>query len=144
MRALLPAHGSGLFSPIYVDDLVDAILLVCTHERAAGEVFNITPDEAVTCAEFFGHYARMLGKPPPRVAPTGVALVLAEVLSAFERLRGRRSELNRETVLYLTRPGGYSNAKARRLLGWRPTVDLAEGMRRTEQWLRERGLLGTT
>ncbi len=32
--------------------------------------------------------------------------------------------------------------KARRLLGYEPQVDLAEGMRRTEAWLREQGLVG--
>jgi nucleoside-diphosphate-sugar epimerase len=30
--------------------------------------------------------------------------------------------------------------KARRMLGYEPHVDLPEGMRRTEAWLRERGL----
>ena len=44
-------------------------------------------------------------------------------------------------MLYLARPGGYSIEKARRLLGYDPRVDLDEGMRRTEAWLREQRLL---
>ena len=42
---------------------------------------------------------------------------------------------------YLARPGTYSIEKARELLGYEPAVGLDEGMRRTEDWLREHGLL---
>ena len=42
----------------------------------------------------------------------------------------------------LARPATYSIEKARRLLGYAPAVDLAEGMRRTEAWAREKGLIG--
>jgi nucleoside-diphosphate-sugar epimerase len=42
---------------------------------------------------------------------------------------------------YFMRTGTYSIAKARRELGYEPAVDLAEGMRRTELWLRDQGLL---
>jgi nucleoside-diphosphate-sugar epimerase len=39
-------------------------------------------------------------------------------------------------------PSQFSVAKAQRLLGYAPQVDFAEGMRRTETWLREAGYLG--
>ena len=51
-------------------------------------------------------------------------------------------KLNPGAITYLTRTGTYSIDKARRELGYEPKVDLAEGMRRTEAWLREEGLLG--
>jgi nucleoside-diphosphate-sugar epimerase len=35
----------------------------------------------------------------------------------------------------------YPNARAREVLGWRPRVTLEDGMARTEDWLREAGLL---
>ena len=46
------------------------------------------------------------------------------------------------TVADLTRTGTYSIEKIASLAGWRPAVPLAEGMARTEIWLRERGMLG--
>ncbi|SNQ50231.1 hypothetical protein FRACA_420032 [Frankia canadensis] len=42
----------------------------------------------------------------------------------------------------LTREVGFSTARIRELTGWEPAVSLADGMARTEVWLRERGLLG--
>lgn len=95
----------------------------------------------VSCAEFFGHYARMLAMAPPRTVPTAVAIALASAAATYERARGRSTELNAETVRYLTRTGGYSRAKAQRLLDWLPQISLEQDMARTEAWLRDEGLL---
>lgn len=142
-RLILPARGKGIFSPIYVDDLMAGIFSAATHPDAAGHVFNLTGPVPVTCAEFFGHFTRMLRLAPPRAVPTSVALVLAQAVHTVERLGGRSSELNAETVRYLTRTGGYSRRKAERFLGWVPKVSLDDGMAMTEQWLRAEGLLGS-
>ncbi|MCK9898343.1 NAD-dependent epimerase/dehydratase family protein [Frankia sp. AgB32] len=45
-------------------------------------------------------------------------------------------------VRELTRAAGFSGARIQDRVGWAPTVPLADGMARTEAWLRERGLLG--
>ncbi len=140
-RLILPAGGQGVFSPVYIDDLIAGILLAATHPDAAGQAFNLPGVEPVTCKTFFGHYTRMLNKPPPRTVPTRVAIALATAAGTVERFRGRSSELNAETVYYLTRAGGYSRAKAERVLGWVPQVSLDEGMARTEAWLRTEGYL---
>jgi nucleoside-diphosphate-sugar epimerase len=55
---------------------------------------------------------------------------------------GRPTELGRGSVELLGRHATYSIEKARRLLGYSPQVDLAEGMRRSETWAREKGLCG--
>ena len=140
-RLILPAGGRGVFSPVYVDDLVDGIARAATHPAATGQAFNLPGPAPVTCAEFFGHYARMLGLPPQRTVPTAVAVALASAVGSYERARGRPSELNAETVRYLTRTGGYSRVKARELLAWEPTTSLAEGMHETETWLRNQDLI---
>ena len=57
------------------------------------------------------------------------------------RLAGSETEANPTAVRYFLRTGTYSIAKARRLLGYDPQVDVAEGMARTERWLREQRLV---
>lgn len=140
-RFLLPAMGRGVFSPVYVDDLVDGLVLAAEHPAAAGQVITLGPPHGVPAREFFGHYHRMLGKRGPLCLPTPLAVAAARAAGAAERLRGRRTEVNAASMRYLARPGGYSIGKARRLLGYEPQVDLDEGMRRTEAWLREQRLL---
>ena len=140
-RFLLPAMGRGIFSPVYVDDLVTGLTLAAERPEAAGQVLTIGGSRGVPAKEFFGHYFRMLGKRGPLCLPTPLAVAAARAAGAAERLRGRRTEINAASMRYLARPGGYSIEKARRLLGYQPRVDLDEGMRRTETWLREQHLL---
>ncbi len=141
-RFFLPAMGRGIHSPIYVDDLVSGVLLAARAPEAIGEVFTISGGVGVSCNQFFGNYSRMLGKPAPRRVPTPVAMALSTIPEVTAWIGGDTTELRRSSVIYMTRTGTYSIQKARRVLGFEPEVDLTEGMRRTEAWLRAAGMLG--
>jgi nucleoside-diphosphate-sugar epimerase len=138
---LLPAHGQGLFRPIYLDDLVNGIVLAAEKDEAAGQIFILGGEQAVPCEEFFGNYYRMLGKGAPRTMSTAAAVAVAETGRLIFNLLGKPTELGRGAIALLAKKTTVSNAKARRLLGWQPEIPLAEGMHRTEDWLREQGLL---
>ncbi|MCC6765278.1 MAG: NAD(P)-dependent oxidoreductase [Deltaproteobacteria bacterium] len=136
-RFVLPAMGEGQVSPVFVDDLVDGIVRAAAAPEAAGQVFTVTGGETVTTSVFFGHYARMLGKASVPAAPTPLVLTLAATLG---RLLGD-GDITPAAVRYIARRGGYSIAKARARLGYQPAIDLAEGMRRIEEWARATGML---
>jgi nucleoside-diphosphate-sugar epimerase len=138
---VLPAMGRGVFSPVYVENLIDGVVLAASHPAASGQVFTITDGVGVSCREFFGHYYRMLGRRGPICLPTGPAVALARSIGALERARGRETEVGAATMLYFARSGTYSIEKARRVLGYEPKVGLEAGMRKTEAWLREQGML---
>ena len=138
---MLVGKGDGLMTPVYVDDLIDAIVLALTAPGATGRAFTVWDGVTVTCAEFFGHYARMLGRrgiprlPRPLAATAGAAQELAA------RITRRPPAFTRNAILFVSRKAPYSNKRAREVLGWQPKVDLEEGMRRTETWFRGQGLL---
>jgi nucleoside-diphosphate-sugar epimerase len=134
-RGRLAAPSVGVLSPVHVDDVVDGLLRAVRSDAADGLAVHLAGPPVPTAA-FLGHYARMAGRRLP-VVPLAVLRAAATPLG----LLGDRAPLSRRTLEYVTHPGGYSSARAERLLGWRPRVDLDEGMRRTEQWLREEGLL---
>jgi nucleoside-diphosphate-sugar epimerase len=141
-KFLLPAHGRGLFSPVYIDDLVDGIVLAAGLDAGRGQIFTIRGPAAVNCEEFFGYHARMLGDDISlRRVSTGLAIALAETGRLLVQLFGGQTELGRGAVDMLSRSGGYSIEKARLHLGFEPRVDLEEGMRRTESWARQADLL---
>lgn len=140
-RFALPAMGKGIFSPAYVDNLVDGLVLLGERPEAAGQVFTISDGVGVSCSEFFGHLHRMAGKRGPLGLPTPVAVALAEAVGRVERMRGRPTEMNAISMRYLARRETYSIDKARRMLGYEPRVSLEQGMRLTEAWLRREGLL---
>jgi nucleoside-diphosphate-sugar epimerase len=141
-RWLLPARGRGLMSPIYVDNLVDGMALAAEAPDAAGEVFTLTDGRGVSTADFFGRYARMLGKDGVPSLPNALAKPLAGAVYGLSLLIGATdNEINPTTAAYLSRTGTYSIAKARGVLGYEPKVGLDEGFARTERWLAEEGLL---
>jgi nucleoside-diphosphate-sugar epimerase len=140
-RFMLPAFGRGIFSPVYVDDLIAGIARAAGAPAASGRVLTLSGGAGVEAGEFFDHYARMLGKRRAPRVPTALALPAAAAIDRVARLRGVPNEVNANTVRYLCRRGTYSIARARELIGFEPAVELDDGMARSEAWLRERGLL---
>jgi nucleoside-diphosphate-sugar epimerase len=140
-RGLFMVPRGGTMSPVYVDNLVDGVVRAAERDEGAGEVFTITDGIGVPNEDFFGRYFRMLGKDGPPVLPRRALTPVAAGVDVFSRIARRENEMNANAVAYLSRTGTYSIEKARRLLGYEPQVDLDEGFRRTEAWLREEGLL---
>ena len=140
-QMVLPAGGRGHIGPVYVDNLVDGVMLAAASGEASGEVFTIADGIAVEIGDFFANYSRMLGKPRPRTLPTPVAAGVAGAGGRVMKLLNKDTELSAGSVKYLAKRGAYSIEKARRVLGYEPNVSLEEGMRRCEEWLRAEGLL---
>jgi nucleoside-diphosphate-sugar epimerase len=61
-RRILVNDGSGLCNAVYVDDVVNAMLLAATNPAAGGEAFLVSGEEPVTWREFFKYYEDMLGE----------------------------------------------------------------------------------
>jgi nucleoside-diphosphate-sugar epimerase len=141
-RFLLPAHGQGVFSPVYIDDLVEGIVLAAANAEGRGQIFTIGGGPGVPCAEFFGYHARMLGrdKPLPAVS-TRTAMVIAETGRRVYQLLGLPTELGRGTIDMLSRRAGYSIEKARSVLGYQPRINLEDGMQRTAEWVSASGIV---
>lgn len=60
-RVILAEGGSGLCNAVYVDDVIQAMILAATRDEAVGEAFLVSAEEPVTWREFYGAYERMLG-----------------------------------------------------------------------------------
>jgi nucleoside-diphosphate-sugar epimerase len=119
-RFFLPAPGDGLITPVYVDDLVDAVVRALREPRAAGRAYTVWDGEAVTAREFFGHHARSLGQDRVRVLPAPLLRLTARTVGAGPA-----------AVTFMQRRAAFPNTRAREELGWQPRVSLAEGMART-------------
>lgn len=55
--------GSAHFNPVYLDDVVEAVILCAKRSKAAGESFNISA-EVTTWREFMNHYGKICNKEP--------------------------------------------------------------------------------
>jgi nucleoside-diphosphate-sugar epimerase len=59
--ATLIDGGQGICNAVYIDDLVTAMLLAATSDRAAGQRFLVSGSEHPTWRDFFAAYERMIG-----------------------------------------------------------------------------------
>lgn len=126
--------GRGSVHPIYVDNLVDLLLLCALHPDAVGQTFNAADDGPVTWADFFGAYMRMVPTERAIHLPLWAARLGALLANPFTRYNLRY------LVEYMCGQGEISNRKAKDLLGWSPRVSLEEGMSRCQEWLRAESL----
>ena len=60
-RQILVDGGGGLANAVYVDDLVDAMVLAAVRDQSIGEAFLISDGAAVPWRTLYGHFERMLG-----------------------------------------------------------------------------------
>ncbi len=160
-RVVLVDGGEGLCNAVYVDDCADALILAATRPAAAGEVFLVSGAEPVTWRAFYRAYERMLGVEATFAMPASELRALAEERTAEEAALDEAAERLRRcglaaapvsdtgpfrvpglpSIHFLAARTRVRIDKARRLLGYRPRFDLAEGMLRTEAWARWAGLL---
>jgi len=141
-KGLMIGNGKPLYHMVYIDDLIDGILLCGTHARAVGEVFILGGDTWADLNTISRMIADALETTAPRwripFMPAYVAAALCEL--AFRPL-GLDPPLYRRRIDFFRKNRAFDISKARRLLGYAPAVSLDEGIRRTGAWYRSKGLV---
>lgn len=139
---ILPDQGKGRFTPVYIDDLLDGVMLAAGLPEGAGHIFILTGEGSVSCKDFFSYHWAWAGK-DKRIPtlPLKATLALTQGLWKLNRLLKKPGEVTPDAMYMFSRQGGYSIAKAKDRLGYAPKVDLKTGMQRSEAWLREIGEL---
>jgi nucleoside-diphosphate-sugar epimerase len=101
-KRLLPiiGRGTGYSSWVHLDDAAAATVLA-VEQHAVG-VFNIVDDEPAPVSAWLPYLAEVLDAKPPRRVPAWLARLLAGEMAVGMMVEGR----------------GFSNAKAKRELGW--------------------------
>ncbi|MER6271119.1 NAD-dependent epimerase/dehydratase family protein [Streptomyces sp. NPDC001797] len=98
----LVGRATGYSSWIHLDDAASATVLAV--EQKARGVFNIVDDEPAPAAEWLPYLAECAGAKRPLRVPVWLARLLA----------------GEQAVVVMTQGRGFSNAKAKRELGWEP------------------------
>jgi nucleoside-diphosphate-sugar epimerase len=123
----------ALTSPVYVEDLVQAVILALENPASAGEVFNISSGEEVNWREMMEYCAELLGVRPWFELPIALAWIAAWLFNGIYRLLRIKAEpvIFPYRVAHIARDYNFSIEKARRILGYEPRVDWRTGLSRT-------------
>lgn len=141
-RFVMIGSGETLYHFAYIDDLVEGLILCGEHPDAPGGTYLIGGDEYITLNELARLIAESVGAHPPRWRiPVWPVMAVGAVCEAVCRPLGIDPPLHRRRVAFFVNDRAFSNDKARRELGFRPRVDMREGIRRTARWYFEQGLL---
>jgi nucleoside-diphosphate-sugar epimerase len=141
-RFVMLGSGEVIYQMIYIDDLIDGILLCGTKEQAQGKVYILTGEEPTTLNQLVQVIARALGVRPSRlhfpVTPVYVAGFICELLC---KPLGINPPLYRRRVDFFRKTRCFDITKAKRELGFTPKTDLKRGIGLTVDWYRKHGYL---
>jgi NAD dependent epimerase/dehydratase len=99
----------------YVKDVVEGFIKVAESPKSIGEVINIGSNFEISIGDLANKIISLAGKN-------------AEIIADPTRVRPQDSEVERLWC---------DNTKAKRLLGWKPTTPLDEGLKKTIEWISE-------
>ena len=136
----LPGKGDGTMLPAYIDDLVAAILLALRRGEP-GRSYTVWDGHGVSFADYYGMLASELDLREPPKLPKPLLVAAGGLTEAVARLRGKPPAFGRHGPTLLDRRGTASNQRAREELGWSPSVELPEGIRRSAEWIRAEGIV---
>lgn len=130
-------------SMVYVDDLVDALVLAAQADKTRAQGYFICDGVPYTWQEIQGHIAAAVGRrtldlnlPAWTVRLAAGAGELASAIDHKPRLLNRQKALMDAQSAWLC-----THARARQDFGYAPRVAMAEGTRRAYAWYRTEGWL---
>lgn len=143
-KGFFPMFGDGktLYHPLYIDSLIDAFILVMESGRGDGQTYLIADEEYVGIEDLVRRTGRALGvdvKVPhfpvwPVVLAGHICETLCKPFKITPPIFPRRVDWYRQNR-------AFDISKAKRELGYKPTISLDEGLRRTGEWYRAEGYL---
>lgn len=136
--------GSGrtLFHTVYIDDMVEGIILAGRKDEAIGQVFTIAGESYFTLQEFVNLIAETLEVRRPWLKiPYAPVYLAGAVCDRVCRVLGISPPIYPRRVAFFAKNRAFTIDKAKKLLGYHPKVSLQEGIRRTKDWYERQGLL---
>ncbi len=143
-KAKIIGDGSNRLNLTYAGNEAEGCILAAQHPQAVGEIYNLASDGEITQREYFDKIAAVIGAPPvKRQVPYPVVKRVAFLMELFGHATGRKKPplVTRYSAWLIGRRCFFSSEKARRQLGWQPTVGYDEGIRRSVQWCQEHNLV---
>jgi nucleoside-diphosphate-sugar epimerase len=135
-RPFFPLIDGGRHSAslVYIDNLVDGIMLAATEDAAKGKTYHLRDDYTVTWKEYFSDLASAIGV-NPRFArlPFPAAWAIATACDRLLRPLGIETEITRQVIGLTGRDNDVDTTRAKQDLGWRTRVPYEQCIKKIEE-----------
>jgi nucleoside-diphosphate-sugar epimerase len=141
-KGILFPMGSGhrWVSPCHVDNLVHALVLLSENEGRGGNIYFINDGVKIGHIEFLSNLLSAVGVQwaPKFTIPYSVAYAVAYAMETLFRIVNSKNPpvLTRFAVAALAGSRSYSIEKARREIGYKPIVNMDEGLNQLADWIK--------
>jgi nucleoside-diphosphate-sugar epimerase len=133
--------GRNLHHLVYIEDLLTGLMMAAGEERAVGRTFVLAGTPPVTTRAMLEAVSRSLGRRPRIIrVPLAPLMLAAALLEGSLRPLGIQPPLHRRRMDFFRKSFSFSLEEAS-TLGYRPQVELDEGMRATARWYLDHGLV---
>jgi nucleoside-diphosphate-sugar epimerase len=139
-----PMFGSGrtLYHPLYIDNLVDAMMLAADPAKGNGQVYLIADEHYVEINDLVRMVGEAIGvKVKISHYPVMPLVVAGHICETVCRPFGIAPPIFPRRVDWFRQNRAFRIDKAKRELGYAPKIDLPEGLKRTGEWYRAEGYL---
>lgn len=141
-KFFMVGDGETLFHLVYIDDLIDALILAGQVPEAEGEAFLIGGEKYLTLNELTRDIAKTFGVHLKNIhLPVFPVRALATVMEFIFKPLRIEPPLFRRRVDFFTKNRAFDISKAKRLLGYQPKMDIGNGIKLTIDWYKREGLL---
>jgi dihydroflavonol-4-reductase len=125
--------GTNLRHPVYITDVVDALLLAARVQASpGGAAYIIAGPRHLPLRELVDCCARELGVRPPALRlPRVLVLAGARAAELGFAVAGREPPFSRRSMVFFENDNAFDTGAARRDLGFEPRIDVEEGVRAT-------------
>jgi len=133
-------NGKNLMSLVYVDNLIKGIILAGESKSSVKQTYIISDKRTYTMNEFVETIAKNENVRMPVHLPVFIAYISAlffRILSIFKIPQ----LLSKDRIKNLTMNHSFDISKAIKELKYDPKISLDEGVKRTVQWYKEKGIL---
>ncbi len=132
---MIIGDGTNEMAMVYVDDAVRAVVLAAHCPEARSRVLLVAGDEQITQRDYFDALTDGFGIPRiSKHVPYRVAYFCGWLGERLLSSGPRQAVMCRAAIALTGLPQRVRCDATRDLLGWKPEVPFAEGMRRTFEW----------
>ena len=137
-RFVYLGNGRISYHLTYVTDVAEGLRLCGETPQAGGRTYILGGPQTPTLIDIVNAIAGAAGLTPPRLhLPVWPVWIAGALCEAMCRPFGVEPPLYRRRVDFFTKSRAFDIGRARRELGFAPSVGLDEGVRRTLDWYRK-------